>query len=143
MKALHALTKTLFGNLSFCAHIGAIIGAIAGFFFGMLQLLHPGLTLTWSDTFKIGLLLAVVGWLVVLIIVGIWLHYGVRSIAIQALINAIITSVLTVYVNNVIQLPLLSVLIGLMVGILVGSVFCRLCEYYERYYKYKQKEALT
>jgi len=127
MKALFALAKAIFGKLPICSLVGAIIGSIAGFFFGMLQsqLVLP--VLPMIDVLRMGLLLALVGWLIVLLIVGVWLRYGVKAIALQALINAILTAVLTVFANNLIQKPIFATLIGLLIGILVGYILCWYC----------------
>ncbi|HEY6045033.1 MAG TPA: hypothetical protein VIU65_00435 [Pyrinomonadaceae bacterium] len=127
MKVFFALAKAIFGKLPICALVGAIIGAIAGFFFGMLQLELALPVLPIIDVLKIGLLLALLGWLVVLLVVGVWLHYGVSAIALQAMINAILTAVLTVYANNIIHQPIFATLIGLLIGILVGFILCWYC----------------
>ena len=92
-----------------------------------MQLAHPGLVLSWADIVKVGILLGLLGWVVVLVVVGMWLRYGVRAIFLAALINAILTSVLAVYANNLIQRPTLASLIGLVVGVLVGAALCWLC----------------
>lgn len=127
MKILFAIAKAIFGKLHFCALVGGIVGSIAGFLFGMLQSQHTALILSMPDVFRVGLLLALVGWIVVLIVVGVWLRYGVAAIALPALVNAVLTAVLTVYFNNLIQQPVLATLIGLLVGILIGTILCWYC----------------
>src|SRR6266436_903657 len=120
MKALFALAKAIFGKLPICSLVGAIIGSIAGFFFGMLQSQLTLPVLPMIDVLRIGLLLALLGWLIALLVVGVWLHYGVAAIALQAFINAILTAILTVYANNLIQQPIIATFIGLVIGILIG-----------------------
>jgi hypothetical protein len=73
--------------------------------------------------FTNSLLLAFVAWIVVMIVLGVWLHYGLSQIAVPAAVNAIITSFLTVWLNLIIQLPWLAPLLG----ILVGLILCRFC----------------
>jgi|SRR5215831_15014230 len=127
MKALIALAKAVFGKLPICSLVGAIIGSIAGFLFGMLQS-QAGLPIfPMIDVLRIGLLLAILGWLIVLVVVGIWLRYGAPAIALQALVNGILTAVLTVYANNLIRQPVWATIIGLVIGILVGLILCWYC----------------
>jgi ABC-type antimicrobial peptide transport system permease subunit len=73
------------------------------------------------------LLLALVGWVTVLVMFGLWLHYGIVQIALPAAVNAVLTSFLTMWLNLLIQLPWLATLIGLLVGILVGLILCQFC----------------
>ncbi len=127
MKALFALAKAIFGKLPICSLVGAIIGSIAGFFFGMLQSQLTLPVLPMIDVLRIGLLLALLGWLIALLVVGVWLHYGVAAIALQAFINAILTAILTVYANNLIQQPIIATFIGLVIGILIGYILCWYC----------------
>jgi hypothetical protein len=123
------LGETLFGSLSFCALAGATVGAIAGFFFGLLQSAKPGVTFTASDLALASLLLAATGLLVVLVVFGLWQRYGAGAIFWPALIDALATSFLTVYVNNALKMPLLACPVGLLVGVVVGTVLCALCAY--------------
>jgi len=81
-----------------------------------------------QEVVSTGVILALFGWLVVLLVAGVWLSYGVQSVALPALVNAIFTGVLVVYVNNVIQVPALAALIGLLIGVLVGTALCWLCD---------------
>jgi hypothetical protein len=129
MKAIFALAKALFGKLSLCSLSGGIAGVIAGFFFSLLlmYLVATATTLPPAVLLRVALILALLGWLTLLLIIGLWLRYGMAAIAGQTLINALITSLLTVYVNNLIRLPALAPLIGLLLGILVGFILCRYC----------------
>lgn len=127
MAAFVKLAALLFGRLSFCALMGALIGALAGFLFSALMEEHPGYVFTTTELLQIALPLIVVCWLVVLLIVGVWLHYGVAAIAWPLLLNAFLTVLLTLWANNLIQMPVLAGLIGLLIGILVGSILCRFC----------------
>lgn len=94
----------------------------------LLQLGHPGVVFPGSDTFKIAIILSLLGWLVVLVVVGVWRHYGILAIALPGLITAFLAAFLTVIVSNSAQIPVLSPLIGLLIGILVGVVLCRFCQ---------------
>ena len=127
MGALVALARVLFGRLSFCALNGGLVGAIAGLLFGLLQGEFPNQPLAIGELLPIALLLGLVGWVVVLVVVGMWIHYGAAAVAWPALLNALLTALLTVWLNNLLLRPELASLIGLLVGILVGTILCRLC----------------
>jgi hypothetical protein len=127
ISAIFALAKAIFGRLSLCSLIGAIVGGISGFLFGLLIGQFGTLVLTGNEILRIGLILAVVGWLAVLLIVGVWLRYRISAIFLISLINAVLTAVLTVYFNYLIQQPILATLIGLLIGILVGVILCWFC----------------
>ncbi len=131
MGTLFALAKALFRNLNWCSLTGALVGAIAGFFFSLFQLQNPSLILIPSEILIIGILLGFVGWLFVLLVVGMWLHYGVRSISLQAFLNSMLTAIFTVYINNLIQIPAVAVIVGMIVGIIIGYLLCLLCRRYE------------
>lgn len=124
------LGETLFRSLSFCALAGAMIGVIVGFLFGLVQTAHPAAIFTPFDLTISSLLLALVGFIVVLVIFGVWQRYGVRAIFLPALINALATAFLTVYVNDALRQSLFAAPVGLLIGILVGSVLCALCAYF-------------
>jgi hypothetical protein len=121
------IARLLFGRLSFCALNGALIGALAGFLFGALLLEHGSHTFTPAELLQIALLLALICWFVVLVIVGLWLHYGASAIAWPLLLNALLTCVFTVWFNNLIRIPELATIVGLLVGLIVGSLLCRFC----------------
>ena len=57
---------------------------IAGFFMALLHLGHPGVAFSASDMVKIAIVLSLLGWLVVLVVVGVWRNYGVLAIALPA-----------------------------------------------------------
>ena len=126
MSAIISLAGALFGRLSFCALNGAIVGAIAGFLIGLLQGEHAQ-PLAAAEVLGVGVTLGLLGWAFILIVVGMWLHYGSSAVAWPALINALLTAVLTVWVNNLVDLQTIATLIGILIGILVGTVLCRLC----------------
>jgi hypothetical protein len=126
MGALVKLATALFGKLSFCALIGAIVGAIVGFLTGLLQVEHVA-PLTLAEVLQVGFVLGLVGWIFVLVVVGMWLHYGTSVVFWPALLNALITGLLTVWINNIIRNQVLAALIGLFVGLLVGTLLCLWC----------------
>ncbi|HVG28575.1 MAG TPA: hypothetical protein VM864_02540 [Pyrinomonadaceae bacterium] len=129
MQALVALAKALFGKLSYCSKSGALAGLVAGFFcaLGLLQLAETPMSLSTTDLFKGGLALGLLAWLVLLLVIGVLLRYGLKQVALFAFIIAVITALLTVFINYAIQVPVLAVLIGLLVGILVGLLLCWFC----------------
>lgn len=128
IRAFIAAATALFGRFSFCAKIGAIVGIIAGSFFALLQGSSPAATFAPQELLLMGIALALVGWLFVLLAVGIWLRYGAAAIAGPALLNALITAILTVLVCDFFGLPALDWIFGLVIGLLVGTLLCRLCE---------------
>ena len=127
MAALVKLAGWLFGKLGVCALNGALVGALAGFLCGALLEEHAAHVPTTAELLQIVALLTITCWLVVLLIVGLWLHYGASAIAWPLLLNAFVTVLLTVWLNNIIRIPEIAGLIGLLVGILVGFVLCRFC----------------
>jgi len=102
-------------------------GGITGLLFGLVQLGGPGAVFPVIEAAKTGILLGLVAWVVILVVVGLWLHYGLRPIALPALLNALVAAVLTVLIASPLRIPLLDVWIGLLVGTLVGATLCRLC----------------
>lgn len=109
-----------------CAASGAIAGGLVGLLVGLFQLQPPGV-IPSADVVRVALILGIFAWLVVLLIVGLWLHYGVGPIALQSLVTTLLTSLLTVYLANKVHLPPLSVWIGILIGTLVGWLLCRFC----------------
>lgn len=128
MRAIAAAAAVLFGRLSFCAKIGALIGLLSGLVFGLMQAQNLSVIYSVQDLIVIGLVLAVFAWLVVLLVIGLWLRYRFSSFAGAALVNALLTAVLTVVVADLLGRPELSWFVGLVVGILVGLVLCLYCE---------------
>lgn len=141
IRALIALATIVFGRFSFCAKSGAIVGVIAGFLFGLLQLAleeealssgNPVHALTGQELVLIGLALGLLGWIALLMMVGVWLRYGAAAIAWPAFVNSLITALLTVLVNDRLNLPSVAGLIGLAVGLIVGTLLCLLCDRWRR-----------
>jgi hypothetical protein len=127
MGALFGLAKAIFGKFSLCSLIGGIVGAISGFLFGLLLGQFGSLVLTATEIIRIGLLLALFGWLAVLLFVGLWLRYRIATILLPSLIIAVLTAILTIYVNYLIQQPIFATLFGLLLGILIGFIICLFC----------------
>jgi len=133
--AFIAFATVLFGRFSFCAKVGAIVGIIAGSFFALLQGMTPGVSYPPPELLLIGAALALLGWLFVLLAVGVWLRYGAAAIAAPALLNALVTAILTVFVGNFVQQPALDWLIGLLIGLVVGALLCRWCGRWPGFHK--------
>jgi hypothetical protein len=112
---------------SICAASGAMAGGIAGMLFGFAQLGRQRIPLQTAAAINTGLLLGGVGWLAVLVVVGLWLHYGIRTIALPSLFTSLLTGILTVLIALHVWLAFLDVWIGLLVGTIVGAGLCRLC----------------
>jgi hypothetical protein len=127
MKALILLGQLLFGKLPFCSVVGGLIGVIVGTLMGLSEHVLAPTVPPVAVIFTNSLLPALAAWIVVMIVVGVWLHYGLAQIAVPAAVNAVITSFLTVWLNLIIQLPWLATLLGLLIGILVGLILCQFC----------------
>ncbi len=127
MRPFALLGQLLFGKLPFCSVVGAYIGVIAGTIIGLAQPAFLGMTPSLAALFVNSLPLALAGWVFVLLLFGLWLHYGLGVIALPAAVNAILTAFLTLWLCLLGHLPALDVPIGMVVGILVGWVLCRFC----------------
>lgn len=117
----------LFGRLSFCALIGAIIGAIVAIFLTIYQLFHPD-PISGQEMLVLGLMLGLFALLAVLLVVGVLMNYGAANILPATTLNAILTSVITVFISYKIGEPFSNFLIGIVVGAVVGTLLCRFCD---------------
>jgi hypothetical protein len=115
---------------SLCAVSGAIAGGLAGTVMGLAQAESPHQNLTVPEAWEIALVLGAAGWLVLLILVGLWFHYGLAKIALPALVNAMLTSIVTVFVCRALHIAYLDTLLGVLIGTLIGYLLCRLCGRY-------------
>src|SRR5436309_15823320 len=99
MKAFVLLGQLLFGKLPFCSLVGGMIGAVVGTLTGLseavLGQVMPPMTSILTNT----LLLALARWLTVVVVSGLWLHYGLIPVALPAAVNAVLTSSLTMSLN--------------------------------------------
>jgi hypothetical protein len=91
----------------------------------ILELSQP--TLSGVEALRIGLLLGFVGWAIVLLVIGLWLHYGVRDIALFALGSSVLAAVLSTYACLALDTPVLFPVVGLIIGLLIGSLLCWFC----------------
>jgi hypothetical protein len=123
-----AFGGAVFGPLRFCAKIGAMIGLIVGTMMSLLLAFQPGVTFPASTLWAICALTGVVALVAVLLIVGVWLHYGAGAIFAPVLVNAAFTTILTVWITYKLQKPYLSALVGLVIGVVVGTLLCRACD---------------
>jgi len=119
------LNNQLTWQFPFCSRVGGIAGAIVGLFFGLVQLhLDPAIVFTVGELIGIGVLLGLVGWICVLVIVGIWLHYSVRAVALLGLIISLVSGIVIVVTLNMIGFAPLGMLFGLFIGMLLGALIC-------------------
>jgi len=123
---MNVLLGRLLASVSVCAAAGAIDGILTGFVFGLFRDEFANQPRPASKLLIGALILAGAGWAVVLFVVGVLYRFGIRAIAIQALITALITSVATVFIVNA-HLAAVGALIGLIVGLIVGTLLCKLC----------------
>jgi hypothetical protein len=134
LTALYALLKpavllgaALFGGLSLCSLTGGLMGIAIGFFFGLLQWEIGVVAIPLPQLLQVALALAVFGALIGVMVVGVWMRYGVSAVLAQILANALFTALLTVFVANLLVLPWVAWLVGLLAGVLVGWLLCLLC----------------
>lgn len=127
MQAFSLLGQLIFGKLPFCSLVGALIGIVAGTLLGISQPALGAVMPPLNEVFTNSLLLALIGWITVVIVFGVWLRYGVATIAPPAAVNAIITAFLTTWLDLKIHQPAISPLLGMLVGILVGLILCLFC----------------
>lgn len=132
MQLFILLGQALFGKLPFCALVGGVLGVVAGSFFGLVvAAVAPG-GLTATQIVQAGLMLAVAGWITVLVMFGLWLRYGLAQLWVATAVNALLTSILTVWVGDLVHVAWLCPLIGLLIGVLVGLILCWLCPQFAR-----------
>jgi hypothetical protein len=102
---------------------------LAGLLFGLLQSEPTAPSIKSGDLPWIALILAGLGLVAVLMILGVWLRYDIASMFWPAVVNALLTSFLTVYTNAAVDVPEIAAPIGLAVGIVVGTILCCLCRW--------------
>jgi hypothetical protein len=128
---MNALLARLLTSVSVCAAAGAIDGILTGLVFGLFRDEFAGQARPAGKLLLGALILAGVGWLVVLFVIGVLYRYGVFAIAAQSLVTALITSIATVFAVNA-HLQAVGALVGLIIGLVVGTLLCLLCERYVR-----------
>lgn len=112
---------------SICAVAGAMAGSLAGMVMGLLQSEMPPGVMSAADAWKASFALSVTGWVVILIVLGLWLHYGVSQIAWPALANSLLSATFTVFVCRALHIAFLDTILGLLIGTLIGYLLCLLC----------------
>jgi hypothetical protein len=127
MHLVSTLVAPLHTKLTFCGHVGAIVGALVGLFFGLAQAEQDGSDLSFGQLLAIGGITGGISWAIILLVVGIWLRYGARAIALPSLVTSLVTSFLTVLFNDLVDEPSVASLIGLAVGVVVGALLCFIC----------------
>ncbi|PYS99107.1 MAG: hypothetical protein DMF63_13640 [Acidobacteria bacterium] len=130
MGALLAFAKLFFGKLPWCSLAGGLAGVVTGFVFSLFQIQNPTIILTMPQIVQIAAVLGLVSWLFLLLVIGVWLKYGIKSIALQTFVTAFLTAFFTVYLSNLLNLPYLTVILGLLAGILIGYILCLFCRRY-------------
>jgi hypothetical protein len=127
LKTLFGIVGAPFKKLPFCSLPGAVVGSFAGFVFGLIENEHPGQVFSAQQLVVIAVAIALVGLLLVLLLFGLILRYGINQIFWPASLNALVTSLAAVFVNWWLKMPAIAGLVGLVVGILVGALLCWFC----------------
>lgn len=109
-----------------CAAAGGIAGGLSGFVIALLQIMHgSALLLPATEYWRTVLLLTLLAWVIVLVLIGIMLRYGIAPIALPSLFTCFITVVLTVWLVEKIHLPAVAVILGIVIGTVIGLMLCR------------------
>jgi hypothetical protein len=128
---MNTLVARLFATLTVCMAAGGIVGTIAGVVYGLVR---DDFTSRPAGKLLLGaLILAGVGWAVVLFVIGVLFRYGVLSIALPSLVTALLTAIATVFLVDLDGLWTVGALLGLVVGLLIGAILCELCEWLSRW----------
>jgi xanthosine utilization system XapX-like protein len=109
-----------------CALAGVVAGIVVGFLFEMLQFAQPA-RFAIADLLRIGLLLGLVGWITVLLFLGLIAGQGDWAMVLPSLLTSVVTGLLTVAIDNALWQPVTSVFVGIIVGFLVGRMLCWAC----------------
>jgi hypothetical protein len=119
--------SSILTSIPVCAWAGAIAGVIAGSQFALVEFAIPHVRFSASDLFRLAVLFGLAAWVVLLVITGLWLRYGVRAVVLQSLVNAILTSIIVVFIDNAVNIPALSGILGFFIGMALGAFLCRYC----------------
>lgn len=121
-----------FSKLSLCAIAGALVGFITGSLLFLIQAMEGPLVFSIAHAFEIGIAFGLLGWIFVLVVIGLWERYRISSIALPSLVSAIIVSLVTVFIEN--EIPgaasVFFPFIGEIVGLVIGTYSCKLCSRY-------------
>jgi hypothetical protein len=120
---LIGVNRKLFGRLSFCGQVGALLGAQIGALCGLLMREESLVGLSQKQILTIALILAAVAAsFAILVVVGF--ERRSSSAVPGIVVNAIATGIAVVEINFKIAMPALATLIGILVGVMVGTVLC-------------------
>jgi len=129
---MNTLAARLFATLTVCMAAGGIVGTIAGLVYGLVRDEFTDAPRPARKLLIGGLILAGVGWAVVLFVVGVLFRYGVFAIALPSLVTALLTAIATVFLVDLRGVSTVGALVGLLVGLLIGAILCELCEWLSR-----------
>ncbi|HKB01527.1 MAG TPA: hypothetical protein VKD90_04865 [Gemmataceae bacterium] len=122
------LSRRTLGRLGICALVGGLVGAIVGFLFSAVQSHFGNAPVSAAECLQLAGLFGLFAWLFVLVLVGSWLGYGFRAVAVPTLVTAAATTLAVVFALNRLRVPDWGALLGLVIGLLVGWLLCRLCQ---------------
>lgn len=116
--------QSLIARLTFCGRIGGIVGPLCGALYAHVQ---ASSTLSWTESLIVAAATSLVTWIVVLLIAGIWLRYGVVRIAALAAVTCTLVSFAVTILLHLVPLAQFALIVGFVVGIGVGDLVCRAC----------------
>jgi hypothetical protein len=116
-------------RIGVCGNAGVIVGLLAGGAIALLDFLENPLVLANPAALRVWVILALFGWLVLLIVFRAFVRWPLATIVVPTLVNAVLVSGLTLYVSRALGLFPWAWLLGFVIGLLLGLLLCRLYRY--------------
>jgi hypothetical protein len=117
---------SLLRSLGTCGIAGLIVGSVCGALLGLLDFLEGPLAPSTAELWRMWLLLALFGWLVLLFVLCGLARLTKVSVALPALVNSALVTALTIFLCGLLNAWGWGWLIGVLSGILVGALLCGL-----------------
>lgn len=122
----------LLARIGVCGNAGMIVGIVTGFALTLLDLIEEGLELTAQDALLLWLITAGFGWLMLLFVFVVLVHWTLDSVVLPTVVNSLLVTGLTVLICWVAELFPIAWLVGVLVGLLIGFLLCSLYRFARR-----------
>jgi hypothetical protein len=116
-------------RIGVCGNAGVIVGLLAGGAIALLDLLKHPLVLSNPEAVRTWVILALLGWLVLIVVFVGFVRWSLASVVVPTLVNAVLVSGITLYLSRALGLFPWAWLLGLVVGMVLGLLLCRLYRY--------------
>lgn len=116
-------------RIGVCGTAGVIVGLLAGGAIALLDLLKHPLVLSNPEAVRTWVILALLGWLVLIVVFVGFVRWSLASVVVPTLVNAVLVSGITLYLSRALGLFPWAWLLGLVVGMVLGLLLCRLYRY--------------